>query len=420
MPGFFHDTHITQDEFAWINSFFYLGYLIMQVPNSVALQKLPVSKYCGTILLLWGGTLFATAFATSFGHLVGLRLLLGFFEAITYPAIYLLIATIYRRSEQVFFFGIMFMSNSIASMVSSFIGLGILKIPNTGGFAPWQWSFLIYGMITMAFSFVYFFFLPDRSTSRWFNLTEEEKLIVEQRTRDNAVVRVRKVKYEQFWESLKEPRFYCYCFISLLVNLQNGALTAFSGIIAKQMGFTTVQAMLLTTPGGFLVIFLLGGSAYLSKKYNEIIYFALFNLSLSTTGLICLIAIPSGGVKLIGLYLAFAYTPAYTLLQTSISSNVSGYTKKIFYTSGNLVFYTIGNFVGPLLLRQKDAPRYIPGMGVYVAANVISILLFIYVRWTYVRENKRRNLDKNTNVVALQGDIQDITDRQNPDFVYRP
>lgn len=106
-------------------------------------------------------------------------------------------------------------------------------------------------------------------------------------------------------------------------------------------------------------------------------------------------------------------------MQVSISSNVSGYTKKIFYTSGNLICYTIGNFIGPLLLRQNQAPRYLPAMSVYIAANVIVILLFAYIRYSYTQINKKRNLDKNTNVVALPNDLEDITDVQNPAFVYR-
>jgi cbb3-type cytochrome oxidase subunit 3 len=107
------------------------------------------------------------------------------------------------------------------------------------------------------------------------------------------------------------------------------------------------------------------------------------------------------------------------LLQASIASNVSGYTKKIFYTGGNLVFYTIGNFIGPLLLRNKEAPRYLTGMGVYIAANVLTIILFAYVRLVYVKENKKRHLDKNINIAALPDDLEDVTDLQNEHFVYR-
>lgn len=57
-------------------------------------------------------------------------------------------------------------------------------------------------------------------------------------------------------------------------------------------------------------------------------------------------------------------------------------------------------------------------MGLYIAANAIVILLFAYIRYFYVKENKRRNIvDKNA--IALQGDLEDITDVQNPHFAYR-
>lgn len=83
------------------------------------------------------------------------------------------------------------------------------------------------------------------------------------------------------------------------------------------------------------------------------------------------------------------------------------------------MFYTIGNFVGPLLLRNKEAPRYLSGMGVYIAANVLAILLFAYVRLVYVRTNKQRHLDKDVNIAALPDDLEDMTDKENEHFVYR-
>lgn len=85
---------------------------------------------------------------------------------------------------------------------------------------------------------------------------------------------------------------------------------------------------------------------YTSKKYDEIGYVAAIMGTVTFIGALLLCVIPSGGAKLAGLFLS-ASSPIYVMLQTSISSNVSGYTKKIFYTGGNLVAYCIGNFVGP-------------------------------------------------------------------------
>ncbi|CEP16023.1 hypothetical protein [Parasitella parasitica] len=403
IPEFFTDTGINRDQYAWCNSIFYLGYLCMQLPNNFMMQKFPISKYIGVMLVLWGAVLFCMCFAHSFSQLAGLRFLLGFFESTTYPCIFLLIATMYRRSEQVVWFGIMFVSNNLSTVIGNTAAVGILKMPTVGFFSPWKWALVIYGSLTMAAGIVYFFFMPDRPDSRWFSLTEEERHIVEDRARDNAVVPNRKIKTDQIIEALKEPRLYCYCLISMFVNFQNGALTSFNTLIISDLGFSSTDTILLAMP----------------KRYSEVIYVAMGACVMSIIGLTLLIAIPSGGAKLMGIYLSGGCTPSYVLLQASIASNVSGYTKKIFYTAGNLVFYTIGNFVGPLLLRDNEAPRYFTGMGVYIAANVLSIVLFAYVRMVYVKANKKRHLDKNVNIAALPDDLEDITDVQNEHFVYR-
>jgi ACS family allantoate permease-like MFS transporter len=78
----------------------------MQLPNNYMMQKFAISKYVGIILVIWGVCLFSMAFTNSFAQMAALRFLLGFFEAITYPCMFLLIATMYRRSEQVIGFGV--------------------------------------------------------------------------------------------------------------------------------------------------------------------------------------------------------------------------------------------------------------------------------------------------------------------------
>lgn len=391
----------------------------MQLPNNYMMQKFTISKYIGVILMVWGVSLLCMAFAHNFSQLAALRFLLGFFEASTYPCMFLLIATIYRRSEQVILFGVLFMSNSVGMVLGGLIGAGIMEMPTVSNISPWKWAFIIFGSITILMGFLYFFLLPDKPTSKWFRLTEEQKLIIKERSRDNAVIPTLEIDYDQIREALSEPRLYCYCLISLLIELQNGALTIFSALIIADLGFSNFNAVLLTIPSGVVSFLIMYFSTNLSKKKGEIILIAIGTCTISLVGLICLLAIPSGGAKLIGLYLSWGCTPTYTLMQASISSNVSGYTKKIFYTSGNLIFYTVGNFIGPLLLRQKDAPRYFMGMSIYIAANIIVICLFVYIRYSYTAINKKRHLDKNSNVVALPDDLEDITDAQNQNFVYR-
>lgn len=52
--GIIQDTGLTGSQYSWLGSFFYLGFITFQLPNNYFLQKFPISKYLGTLLILWG------------------------------------------------------------------------------------------------------------------------------------------------------------------------------------------------------------------------------------------------------------------------------------------------------------------------------------------------------------------------------
>jgi ACS family allantoate permease-like MFS transporter len=96
---------------------------------------------------------------------------------------------------------------------------------------------ILLGSVTVVFGVCCFFLLVDHPTSKYLRLTPEQEQVVKIRTIDNSTVITKEIKYSQMIEALKEPRFYCFIFASLLFNLQNGALTIFSSIITAGFGF---------------------------------------------------------------------------------------------------------------------------------------------------------------------------------------
>ncbi|KAI9497507.1 major facilitator superfamily domain-containing protein [Zychaea mexicana] len=420
--GIYEDTGISHNQFAWLGSVFYVGYLVVQIPNQYCLQRLPISKYLGTIFVVWGISLALTALAHNFAQLAGLRFLLGFFEGTTYPAMFLLIATMYRRSEQIVWYSFMFMCNALCGAFGGLVAYGVAYMHGLKGMSSWKWQFIIWGCLTVVAGVLYFFFLADKPKSRWFFLTPEEEKIVDARTKDNASVQNKDIKKEHIYEALREPRLYCYFLMSLFLNLQNGAVTLFSQQITQQMGFSQLNTILMGIPHGAATIVLLVGSSFFSRRFDELAYVGMIFSAISMVAVILLAAIPPGPAQLAGLLIS-ATTPLYTLMQASISNNVSGYTKKIFYTSANLVAYCIGNFIGPLMMDESTGPRYIPGNAGYAVADFLCILLFGYIRWAYIRENKRRAQ------LLQEGSIPpppknreelDLTDKEDLYFVYKP
>ncbi|KAI9319477.1 major facilitator superfamily domain-containing protein [Dichotomocladium elegans] len=413
--GIKEDTGTTGSQFSWLGSFFYLGYLLYQIPNQFLLQRFPVSKLIGTSVMIWGGVLAAMFGTKSFAELAGLRFLLGFFEASMYPGCILVISTMYRRREHAPRIGMMYISNCVALGFGGFIGYGIGEtMDGVRGHAAWKWLMLILGVITIAIGAAVFFLLIDNPRSRFLRLTEEQKVIVEDRLRDNAVVVSKKLKYYQILEALKEPRYYCFSIASLLVNLQNGGITTFSSIITAGFGFSGVDSILLSVPSGVVAIVFLVTSIWLNRKYGHTLYIASIMLIISMIGLILLITIPTPKARLIGIYLSWGYPSSCTMFLTSIANNVSGYTKKIFYSISYVIFYTIGSFAGPLMMVDSQAPLYLGGMIGYIAADGLCILAFLYARHLMAKSNEERLA---RGIVESQG--EDITDREDPNFIYR-
>lgn len=231
------DTGLVGDQFSWLGSIFYLGYLLFQVPSSYFIQKFPLSKYVGSLIILWGLVLLLTHKAHNFSQLAALRFLLGFFEAGIYPSCVMLISALYRRSEQSGRIGVIYMCNGIAMILGGLISYGIAQL-HSHGLTPWQWIMIILGAVTMAFGILCFFFMLDNPKDKVLKLSPEEEKIVDKRTADNAVIKTKEFKMSHVYESLKEGRYYAFNFISLLINLQNSALGTFNTTITAGFGFS--------------------------------------------------------------------------------------------------------------------------------------------------------------------------------------
>lgn len=84
--------------------------------------------------------------------------------------------------------------------------------------------------------------------------------------------------------------------------------------------------------------------------------------------------------------------------------------------------YCLGNFVGPLLFHDKDAPKYAPGFIAVVITSITAALLAVAYRFLSIWENRRRD---NSGVLedyehAYDDDLTDIKVRDqshspNPD-----
>lgn len=119
---------------------------------------------------------------------MGVRFVLGVFEAGLMPGIALYLSRWYRRAELGFRLSLYIVMAPLAGAFGGLLASGILKLAHFGGLHSWRMIFAIEGIITVGISIISFFTLTDRpATARW--LTQEQK--------DLAIARVKSERVGQ-------------------------------------------------------------------------------------------------------------------------------------------------------------------------------------------------------------------------------
>ena len=77
----FTSTKTTSEEYSWLTSIFYFGYLLSEWPSSYLAQHFPTGKVLSSFVITWGCVLMLTAACSNFTGLAICRFILGCLEA---------------------------------------------------------------------------------------------------------------------------------------------------------------------------------------------------------------------------------------------------------------------------------------------------------------------------------------------------
>ncbi|KIK59492.1 hypothetical protein GYMLUDRAFT_44465 [Collybiopsis luxurians FD-317 M1] len=432
--------HISQNQFNWLSSVFYLTYLTFEYPQNFALQHLPVGKWMSVNIFLWAVVLLLHAACHSFGGLLAVRLILGICEGSITPGFMIVTSMFYTRQEQNKRVGYWFLMNGFAVIFLGFVSFGLLHT-KTHNFAPWQWLMIITGLITLVTSICFWFWFPDSPATAWF-LTPEERVLAVKRIKVNQTgIENKHWKREQFIETLCDPKVWVMALFAAISNIPN-SLTNQRQLIVSQFGFTPIQTTLLGCVDGvveILSIWLgvsLAGVKGIGRAYAGII---LYIPGLLGALLVNLLPSHLKVGLLFGYWLSIFSVAPFAVFLGWVSGLVSGHTKRTTTNAMVLIGYAIGNFASPFIWKKMYQPRnHVPwdflatGMGA-------SILILLALRTMLARENTRRDsatryhdayddVYLESKSVASEAEIVlkakidkaflDLTDLQNHDFRY--
>lgn len=432
--GIREDSNITDSNYPWLTTCTYIAVLVFELPTNVIIQKVPVAKYLGINIVLWGVVLACHAVGKNFTILIVVRTFLGVFECCCPPIFILMSSMWYKREEQALIVACWYMMNGGQQIVGGVLAYCFTLIHGQV-LKNWEILFLTYGCITVVWGIFVIFYVPDSPmTAKCFS--EMDKKLMVERVRSNQTgIQNKKFKKEHLIEAVKDPQTYCFFFIQLLTALPTSGLGAFANIIIASLGFSVLETQLLAMVLGAYLIVLLLSSAYFSKKFSQNIYFMIGYIVPSIIGTVVLMTVTyteydigsyqyklRTGVLLFCYYLTLSFWGVANLGLSLLSRNVAGQSKKSVVTTCNFVGWAVGNIIGPQVFLGKDSPRYLTAFGVHMACYAILICLLIFMRLWYMRQNYKKNkmiLDGDAKEdLELKHAFDDLTDVENVNFRY--
>ncbi|RSM14168.1 hypothetical protein CDV31_005504 [Fusarium ambrosium] len=402
--GLKEDTNLKKQDYSWLGSIFYFGYLFMEFPNLWIIYKFPAGKYIGACLMAWGISLGLMSVCHNFAGL----------------------ATWYRREEQPL--RTAFWANTFAGVFGGILSYAIGRI--NGSLSTWKYIFIIYGSFTLVVGIAVFFLLPSSPAQAWF-LNDELKSVAVLRLASNqtATEASTKLRWGQIVEALKDTKYWCLAIFFIAQSITNAGITNFNPLIISGYGFSQAKTVLMATPQAAVAMVAQASMTAVTLFVpNMRCIFWVISSGIAMAGAIMvktLDPVANRDASLAGVYLMGFYNVSWVMALSLQSSNVTGMTKKSFVSVSAACFYAIGNIVGPQFFLESQRPHYSLGIGAMLCGFAVMMgsgtLYFIIC----AIENKRRDRkdgavdSEGTRVTAgLDAIRDDLTDKENKNFRY--
>ncbi|KAL7416388.1 allantoate permease-like protein [Mrakia frigida] len=435
------------NEYSIIGSAGYWAQLGWQPVSAYLIVRIPPRILLTLIVVLWGGSMIGLAASTNYIGLLVSRFFLGLFEASCLPLFAVRVALWYG-------------TNGVASILGSFLAFCLSYIKNPKLYT-YQILFLIVGLVTVITGPLIYFRLDDNPAVARF-LTEEERTWAVERLRDNNAGDGKNTgfKLKQAWEAIWSPITWLFVAMTFCINTGAAVTNVFGPLIISSFGFDVRRTLLLNIPFGVIQVSVILLSCWCATRFKGKAAILALLMIPCVAGSAILYGLGRGksltGPLLFGYYIIGFLFAGNPLIVSWIASNTAGQTKKsvtmAFFNAGS----SVGNIVGPLLFKAKDAPAYKAGLGAVMGIFVGNVACVLLLAFVFILANKRKEVTRVKNgkpakihdrsmeksyaantaedtsvtdqvegadvkapaVVLGQNGLLDLTDFENDEFVY--
>jgi MFS transporter, ACS family, tartrate transporter len=356
---------------------FFIGYVILEIPGSILVEKWSARGWITRIMISWGILAMLTGFIHTKNQFYLIRFLLGAAEAGFFPGIIVYFSHWFRYRDRAKAVAFLMAGISVSNIIGSPLS-GWLMGLNWLGLAGWRWMFIIEGVPAVIGGVATFFYLTDwPHQAKWLPEDERQWLLGELEKEKQT---------KQAKHSLGILQAFRHREVILLTLAYFFMVTAVYGlnfflplIVEKLSGLSNMKVSLIAALPyccGLVSILLMGWHSDKTKERRWHTALAMMTTSLGlllsvvtanhaavAISMLCLAAVGTAG-----------YLPGFWALPTSfLTGTAAAACIGLINSFGNL-----GGFVGPYIvgyLKDRTGSYYAGILYLSASALVASVLI---------------------------------------------
>jgi D-galactonate transporter len=392
------DLHFTDQVIGLGAGIFFIGYVILEIPGTILVEKWTARGWIARIMISWGILAILTGFIQTKNQFYLIRFLLGAAEAGFFPGIIVYLSHWFRYQDRAKAVALLMTAISVSNIIGSPLS-GLLMKLSWLGLAGWRWMFIIEGVPAIIFGIVTLFYLTDwPHQAKW--LPQDERVWL-QTTLENET------KVKQAKHSLSILQAFRHREVLLLtlgyffmVSANYGLNFWIPSIVKNLSGLSNLAvAFIAALPYcfAFLAILVVG---WHSDKTKERRWHTALSMMVASFGLFMSVVLGNYAVLAIAMLCVTAmgaagYLPGFWALPTSfLSGTTAAASIGLINSFGNLGGYVGPYIVGYLSTRTKS---YFPGL-LYLSASAFTASLLVLS----LRATRKETKAENTNVPITQ------------------
>jgi ACS family tartrate transporter-like MFS transporter len=179
------DLHFSEAVYGFGAGIFFLGYLLLEIPGALIVERWGARRWFARILVTWGLCTIVVGFVRTPLQFYGARFLLGVAEAGFYPGIIVYLTHWFARGDRAKAMAGFIVAIPVSLVLGAPISALILKL-HWLGLAGWRWVFILEGLPAIVLGIVTFFHLTDNPRDAMWLEPDERAWITQELEREKA------------------------------------------------------------------------------------------------------------------------------------------------------------------------------------------------------------------------------------------